>query len=232
VIGRPQASAEAVTQQAKALFGAHIPQRKYVVRRKGGRIPVVPDAKGNNYILVDVWEHPNPMAERLRRQITEVAIIQAAGRARAGLRRENQPLDIHLWTDVPVPELGPIEPVLWSELEAGLDGLMLAGGCWLKNIADAARIFDGLVTVRGLKAARATARARGVDTLHIGNPIYKVSSPALVRVIYQRNTAGCRPTEAIFLRGISDPRGWLEERLGPLAYFEISEVDKSLFSCA
>ena len=65
-------------------------------------------------------------AERLRRQITEGAIIQAAGRARAGLRKADEPLDIHLWTDVPVPELGPVEPVLWSELEAGLDGLMLA----------------------------------------------------------------------------------------------------------
>ena len=87
VIGRPLASAEDVTRQAEALFGAYIPQREYVVRRKQGRIPIVPDAEGNNCIRVDVWEHPHPMGERLRRQITEGAIIQAAGRARAGLRR-------------------------------------------------------------------------------------------------------------------------------------------------
>ena len=98
------------------------------MRQKQGRIPIIPDAEGNNCILVDVWEHPHPMAERLRRQITEAAIIQAVGRARAGLREAGEPLDIHLWTDVPVPELGPVEPVLWSELEAGLDGLMLAAG--------------------------------------------------------------------------------------------------------
>ena len=24
-----------------------------------------------------------------------------------------------------------------------------------------------------------------------------------------------------FLRGVANPRGWLEERLGPLAYFEV-----------
>src|SRR5262245_32578492 len=77
VIGRPLASPEAVTQQAEALFGAYIPQRDYVVRRKRGRIPIVPDAAGNNTICVDVREHPHPMAERLRRQITEGAIIQA-----------------------------------------------------------------------------------------------------------------------------------------------------------
>jgi hypothetical protein len=227
VIGRPQASPEAVTRQTEALFGTYIPQREYVWRRKQGRIPIVPDAAGNNCILVDVQEHPNPMAERLRRQITEVAIIQAAGRARAGLRQENQPLDIHLWTDVPVPELGPVEPVLWSELEAGPDGLMLAEGCWLKNIADAARAFEGRFSADGLKWARGQIKYRrgrgGVGGLHIGDPIYRPPSPALVRAIYQRNTTGCKPTEAIFLRGISDPHNWLEERLGPLAYFEILE---------
>jgi hypothetical protein len=211
VIGRAQASAEAVTRQAEALFGVHIPQRKYVDRLKKGRIPIVPHASGNNGILVNVREHPNPIAERLRRQITEGGIIQAAGRARAGLREADEPLDIHIWTDVPVPELGPVEPVLWGELETGLDGLMLAKGCWLKNIADAVRAFDGLFTIHGLEKARAAGRSRrgvegGLLLLYIGDPICRRRSPALVRVIYQRNTTGCKPTEAIFLRGISDPR--------------------------
>ena len=105
VIGRPLASPEDVTRQAEALFGTYIPQREYVVRHKQGRIPIIPDAAGNNCILVDVQEHPDPIGERLRRQITEGAIIQAAGRARAGLRGGGEPLDLHLWTDVPVPEL-------------------------------------------------------------------------------------------------------------------------------
>ena len=55
------------------------------------------------------------------------------------------------------PELGPVEPVLWSELEAGLDGLMLAmGGGWLKNIADAVRAYERLelFTAAGLETAR------------------------------------------------------------------------------
>jgi hypothetical protein len=42
------------------------------------------------------------------------------------LRDASNPLDIHRWSDLPVPELGPVEPVLWSEVGAGLDGLMLA----------------------------------------------------------------------------------------------------------
>jgi hypothetical protein len=169
VIGRPLASPEAVTQQAEALFGAHIPQREYVLRPKRGRIPIVPDAAGNNCARVDVWEHPDPMAERLRRQITEGAIIQATGRARAGLRTADEPLDLHLWTDVPVPEMGPVEPVLWSELEAGPDGLMLTmEGVWLSSIADAARAFHGLFTAAGLKAARGTRGGGGSGVFPIG----------------------------------------------------------------
>jgi hypothetical protein len=188
VIGRPLAPPEAVTQQAEALFGEHIPQREYVVRQKGGRIPIVPTPDGNKGIEVDVWEHPHPMAERLRRQITEGAIIQAVGRARAGLRPADAPLDLHLWTDVPVPELGPVEPVLWNELEAPLDWLMLAtAGVWLNNIADAARAFKGLFTADALEKARERARAGGrpitgdggggVPTLLIRYIISNVGSP-------------------------------------------------------
>jgi putative DNA primase/helicase len=225
VIGRPLPAAEDVTRQAEALSGDYIPQREYVEWKKGGRIPIIPDAGGNNVVLVDVWEHPHPLAEQLRRQVTEVGLIQAVGRARAGLRTAGEPLDIHLWTDVPVPELGPVEPVQWRELEAGLDGLMLAAGCWLKNIADAARAFDGIFSADGLKKARRRIeigrRGGGVGTLHIGESICKVPQPPLVRVFYQRKIAGCKPTEAIFLRGAADPRAWLEERLGPLAYFEV-----------
>jgi hypothetical protein len=211
VIGRPLASAEAVTRQAEALFGAHIRDRDYVTRRKQGRIPIVPDVAGNNAILVDVHEHPHPMAERLRLQITEGSIIQAAGRARAGLRKADEPLDIHLWTDVPVPELGLVEPVLWSELKAGPDGLMLAtAGCWLRNIADAVRAFKGLFSADGLKSARR-------------HDEFKRAEGGTFRVIYQRAAAGCKPTDAVFLKGVADPRGWLEERLLPLAYFELED---------
>ena len=223
VIGRPLASPEDVSRQVEALFGGFIPQREYIKWQKGGRIPTAPDAEGNNCIMVDVYEHPHPTGERLRRQITEGSLIQAAGRARAGLRGEGEPLDLHLWTDVPVPELGASEPVLWSELETGLDGLMLATkGCWLRNIADAAKMYAaaGLFSERGLKAARAR-RPGGVDTLPIGIPNSRVSTPPIFRAFYQRAAPGCKPTEAIFLSGAADSRAWLEERLGPLAYFEV-----------
>src|SRR5262249_37361642 len=126
VVGRPQAPPEVVTQQAEALFGAYIPEREYVDRRKGGRIPILPDIAGNNTIVVEEKAAPQPRAERLGGQVTEGGLSQAVGRGRAGRRGEGEPLDLHLWTDVPVPELGPVVPVLRNELEGGLDGLMLA----------------------------------------------------------------------------------------------------------
>jgi len=215
VIGRPLAAAEDVTRQGEALFGAYIPDREYVVWPKRGRIPIVPDVAGYTGIRVDVRRHLHPMAERLRRQITEGNIIQAVGRARAGLRTPTEPLDIHLWTDVPVGELGPVEPVLWSELQVGPDGLMLAmAGCWLQNTADAVRAFDGLFSVNGLR----TARARDEDLIS--------ELPGVTRVIYQRAAAGCKRATAVFLTEVGDPRAWLEERLGALAYFEIVEREE------
>ena len=98
---------------------------------------------------------PRPDGERVSGRFTRVGRSRRRRRARAGLRTELSPLDLHLWSDLPVPELGPVEPVLWAEVDAGLDGLMLAtGGVWLESIPDAAKVYEGLSTVNGLKSAR------------------------------------------------------------------------------
>ena len=235
-IGRWLAPPEMVARQIEALFGGYIAEREYRLRRKGGRIPIVPDAEGNNCILVDVREYAHPLADRAKRQVTEGNIIQAVGRARPGLRGKDEPLDSHLWTDVPVPELGSVEPVLWGELDVGLDGVMLAvGGVWLENTADAVRAYKGLFTADWLREARVDRRfgegaarpfsfsfwTRGVWVSPIRYPIGKTHTPPFFRVIYQRAASGCKPAAAVFLSGIVDPRGWLEDRLGALANFEI-----------
>jgi hypothetical protein len=119
VIGRPLASPEDVTRQAEALFGTYIPEREYKVLRKQGRIPIVPDAKGNNCILVDVHRHPDPMAERLRRQITEgghhpgsrAGPSRAAGSGRAA---RHPSLNGRSGS-----RAGGGEPVLWSDAREG-----------------------------------------------------------------------------------------------------------------
>jgi hypothetical protein len=135
--------------------GDYIAERDYRSMKKGGRTPIVPDAKGNNTVLVDTWAHANPIADRIRRQVTEGSVIQATGRGRLGQRSEINPLDIHLWNDGPLPELGPVEPVLWDEIAVGLDELMLAtGGVWLENVTHAAKAYRGLLSAKSLQQAR------------------------------------------------------------------------------
>jgi hypothetical protein len=221
VVGRPLPQAETITRTAEAIFGVHIRHRDYV--KSTAQIPIEPDDAGNTAIEVETWVHPDPTAERLRRLACEGALIQAVGRARAGLRSSREPLDIHLWTDVAVPELGAVEPVLWHEIEAkaGLDGLMLAtSGVWLESARDAAKAYSGLFTRRGLQ----DARSRSEHVSLIGIPIRKTCSLPLKRIRYQRAGRRLRPTHALVLPG-ADARAWLEPKLGPLARFE--EVDSA-----
>jgi hypothetical protein len=212
VIGRPLPQDEDVTRQTEAMFGVYLPERNYVVRE--GYIPIALTQDGKNTVPVDMWQHPAAMAELKRRQTTEGGILQAAERARAGWRGPDEPLDINLWTDVPVHEIGLVEPVRWDEIAAGPDGLMLATkGCWCKNKTDAGRAFEGLLTADGLETAR---RKRGTE------PAWDKMPVTITK--YQRAGAGCKPAVAVFLRGFRDPRGFLEEKLGPLEwFFEIKE---------
>jgi hypothetical protein len=221
VVGRPMADPEDVTQMTEALYGDYIAQRDYLELRKSGRIPIIPDAPGHNVIFVDTRVHRDPRGERMRRQVTEAAQIQTEGRARAGLRSDSELLDIYRLHDVPLPELGPVEPVLWSEVDARLDGLMLAaGGVWLESIPDAVEAYKDLklFTATGLKASR--QKAGGEDVLLIGISISGTSSPTMIPLRYQRKGAGQRPRRCIVLPGV-DARAWLEEHLGPLVLCEV-----------
>jgi hypothetical protein len=243
VAGRPLPSAEVVTRMTEALFGEHIPERGYKLVKKAGRIPIVEDGAGNNVVQVDVWRHPNARAERVRRQATEANLIQEVGRARAGLRGDDDPLDIHIWTDTPLPELGVVEPTLWEELDAGLDGLMLAsGGVWLENTAHAAQAYQGLFSREALRDARKYARFEAADPARggggfpnrvlYGNPppprtrskVTRAKNElggAVVRVSYQPTGAGQKPARAWTMLGPDETRAWLEQKLGTLVRFEV-----------
>jgi hypothetical protein len=238
VIGRPLASAEAVTRMTEALTGDYIAERGYRSIKKGGRIPIMPDAKGNNTVLVDTWAHANPLADRIRRQVTEGSVIQATGRGRLGQRSEINPLDVHLWNDVPLPELGPVEPVLWDEIAVGLDALMLAtGGVWLENVTHAAKAYRGLLSAKTLQQARwraqtqsasGRANAAGARTHYIAYYKYiigNVVTPRACSIAYQLSGNGQKPVQAYSLLGLRETKAWLEERLGPLVKFEVIEPE-------
>ena len=215
-VGRMQPPPEAMARQAEALFGEHIAKREYS-KIKGARIPIMPDEDGNNIIGVELFTHRNPIVRRLLWQAREGSCIQAEGRARAGRRDDASPLDIWRYHDVPVPELGPVEPVLWEEVEVGLDGLMLAtGGVWLECIADATKAYPDLLKVDALKYDRKT---RGVGSLLIGSLISKLPTPRLIH--YQRRAKGARVFRGFTLLPPAETRAWLEGRLGSLARFDM-----------
>ena len=155
-IGRPQPPPEAMARMAEALFERYVDEREYVLGR--GLIPIEPTKDGHNLVEVMLHRHRHPKVHRLLRQVREWGLIQAEGRARAGLRTAASPLDIHRWHDVPLPELGPVIMQRREEVMAGgLDALMLASsGGWLENIADAVRAYkdEGLFTADGLRTAR------------------------------------------------------------------------------
>jgi hypothetical protein len=223
VIGRPLPQVEAVTKQAEALSGEHIAQRQYVARKV--EIPVVPGEgilKGVTAMRVTQYRHPHPLAERLRWQVCEAAIIQADGRARGALRTAETPLDIWLWTDVPVPELGPVIPKLWAQVAVGLDWQMLAtDGIWLENTRHAALAYPEMFSKNGLLWARQASRSRTSSPIDI--TIGELVRESLPRpVIYQLEGRGCLPTRAVFLPTpqTPDPKAWLEAKLGPLSRFE------------
>jgi hypothetical protein len=210
VVGRALPPAEAVTRQTEALFGDYIAQREYVPSK--GLIPIVPDAAGHTAIEVDMWVHTNAMAEKLRWQACEGGVLQAVGRARAGLRKADEPLDIHLWTDVPVPELGLVVPFLWDDVAVGLDGVMLAArGWWFENMQDAERFYPGLVKAKNLKQ----------DRFRGGEIALDADGSALKAVRYQRAGQGVAACRALFLSDVTDPRAALEAEFGPLAVWEV-----------
>jgi hypothetical protein len=226
IVGRLLPQAEIITRQAEALVGAHIPEREYVEVEHGGKIPIVPDAERHNAVKVNVWRHPNAMAERLRRQVTECGLLQAFGRGRASQRTADNPLDVHLWTDVPVPEIGPSIPQLWDEVAADLDAVQLAsGGVVLESPAEGELAYKAVVEAESMLKGEALKKDRA--RRGSGHSLYDINIgdvpnlPLLRRAVYQRAGSGRSPGRALFLTDIADPRAWLEERLGPLSRFEL-----------
>jgi hypothetical protein len=201
VVGRSLPKVVAVVRQAEALTGRHIPVSDYLEAK--GRIPIVAGLPGpfagHDAIEVSQWRHPDPLVDRLRRQACEVGIIQAAGRARALLRTAETPLDLHLWTDVPVPELGPVIPELWADQKVGLDWIMLAmGGVWVESAGQAEKAYPGLIGEEALKQDRRRHPQTIPDLeMLIGN----VGEKAGRRYVYQLAGKGHEPARAFFLNG-------------------------------
>ena len=117
---------------------------------------------------------------------------------------------------MPLPELGPVIAQLWDEVAVGLDGVMLAAeGVWLRAYADAERAYPDLMTAKALQKER---ERHGEDFERL---LDKAVNMGICRSFhYRRAGSGTSATYAVFMADVTDPRKWLEARLGPLARFE------------
>ncbi len=209
VIGRTLPRADVLERMAGGLTGVAVEQRGYV--KTPSKIPTL-DSRG---IQTEAMAHPDPLCEAIRRQVTEAGLVQAAGRIRAINRTESSPADIHLWTDVAVPDLGPVEAMTWEG--PTIDEIMFAKGVWLERARDAVAVHDNWVSHQYVD------RERGESLSTFANKdLYRqklTGSP--LPVVYRVDRVGSGEAKALFLLpDIEAARALLTEKLGPLDRFE------------
>jgi hypothetical protein len=165
---------------------------------------------------VDCDQHPDPVAEAVRWQICEGELIQALGRGRGVNRTPETPLDIDIWADVVLP-ITVDQVSRWDEVEAGAAVEMLIAGVWLESPSDMARCWPKAWETD--EAARRWQSRSTSGQSAIENILYS-TLPACGR--YQMPSARQKWRTFRFDPSVRpDPRTWLEERLGPLAGFEV-----------
>ena len=163
------------------------------------------------HVLAD--RHPHPIAEG--------ELIQILGRVRGADRTEKNPVDVLMMVNTVVPV--PVDRVIGADdlAPSVVDRMLAAGGVALMNAADAAECYPRLwATPEGARSA--WKRGTPVHSL-IGNHLSgdEPEKARLNRVRYQRSGRGQRIAEAwTDPEMIPAPRGWLEERLGPLVMFD------------
>lgn len=222
--GRPMPKSHDLERLASALFfdaPEHIPQRGG--EGQMGKAPAWHFVRGKE--PVEAWReaHPNPLAEMVRRQITEAELVQSE-RLRLVRRGEADPGLWVILSNTPLPlqvdELVRLEDLEPSKVELATARLGVA----LANAAHLAAVVPELFgTVKA--AEKALERAEVPDNLLIKNTYREMSGTSPLPVLYQRAGQGQRRARADFdLSRIPDPREWLEARFGPLARFELIEL--------
>jgi hypothetical protein len=241
IAGRPLPNPRDAAHNAEATFGEAVPvggSGRYEYVDVEDVIATVKDAAGRNGARVKQKRALHPNMERVRFQITEGGLIQAIGRGRGILRTAENPLDILLLTDTPVPGIGPVEPVMWENIRPTPDQVMLAvHGRAMGNPIDAAIIGSDIITSAD---ALSKLRRRRISTEESDNSILESvirkcpthppplhtripeADPAnpLDIVVYQREGEGRKAYMGVSLTGVGQPSSaWWIENLAPLGGF-------------
>jgi hypothetical protein len=181
ILGRPLPPANTVCRIARALTGDWIDGRYEI--RQGYIRPIDPEDPESNrpdenntcrVWGVDQWRHPHPVADMVRAAACEGGLVQAAGRGRGADRTAENPLDIWVLADTPVPEFNThgIIGFLADDQIFSIDDEMLAyGGVYLENQTHAVKAYPDLLKSRqNLIWNREEAIYEGEDRQ--GRPLY------------------------------------------------------------
>ena len=111
------------------------------------RVWVHREMADGTFIAAEADRHPDPVAEQIRWEACEGQLLQIIGRARAIRRGANNPVEVLLFTDVPVP-LPVNECVTVAQVAPGpVDRMLAATGIRFDNAEHAARATGLWVTV-------------------------------------------------------------------------------------
>ena len=219
VVGRTLPRPQDVERMAEALTGEAVPRQDYV------RVAATRTVRGRA-VPCEAMRHPHPVAEAARWQICEGEILQNGGRGRGVWRTAENPLDVLLATDVPLPEIDIDEELSAANLISSPAEQMLGeGGIAFANPTHAAAAYPDLWA--GRDTAKDAFRRWRLGGFPNEKSIHLETHPTspLVRVRYQVAGAGQTVVEAaVDLAVHLDPRAALERLLagvGPLARFEI-----------
>lgn len=220
VVGRTLPRIDAAERMAAALTGAAVTTRA----SRWDRVDTAIILADGTAATTEADRHPDPLTEAVRWQICEGEIIQIIGRGRGVNRTAENPLEVLILTDRPLP-LPVDEAVSWEALAPSPTDLMLAqAGVALESPTEASPCFPDLWPTP--EAAKKTSQ-RGKWGTFPYRESSKGECPSLRLATYRRAGQGKRDAFFLFdpsVVSVDELRGWLEDRLGALAVLEVEEA--------
>ncbi len=223
VVGRTMPAIGAVQRLAEALGGAAIEEITGGWYERGDAIR---EGLNGQAEAVETERHPHPVAEAVRWQICEGELLQIIGRGRGVNRTADNPLDVLVLTDAPIP-VPVAETLNAADLDPTPDDMMAgAGGVVLRNPGQAAAAYPVLWSNREA-AKKALQRRLGTSLYEYYLFIEECPQPRDgavhgARAAYQVAGAGQKSAEAWFdPLLIPDIAAWLSGRLGSLAWCRV-----------
>ena len=149
--------------------------------------------------------HPNALAEQILESIVVDQVIQAMGRGRGVNRGPDNPVDVHVWSDVPLPL--PIDAFVdaYDIMNPGIAERQLArNGIAFGSAADVAKACPDLCSSRAapqraIRRPKSVSETGGEGHLHIIDAYMQMSltspfgngkAPELVKVAFQQVVLG------------------------------------------